>query len=205
MNQEEGYLKFLCELEKTEAVIPDDLFQKINKWRSHMYSLNLIGAYENGIGFGNISLRIPGTNKFFISGTATGNVETTYPNHYVLVTSYSFDHNSLICQGPIQASSESLSHAAIYEADEQTMAVIHIHHMEMWKNGLNTFPSTNPEYSFGTPEIALNIAELLQNKITKKNGIIIMGGHTEGILFFGKNLNEAGNNALKHFKELEND
>ena len=205
MNQEEGYLKFHCELEETEAVIPDNLFQEINKWRSHMYSLNLIGAYENGVGFGNISVRIYGTRNFYISGTATGNFETSNPEHYVLVTSYSFDHNSLICQGPIQASSESLSHAAIYEADEQIMAVIHVHHMEMWENGLNKFPSTNPEYSFGTPEIALNIAGLLQNKTTRKNGIIIMGGHTEGILFFGKNLDEAGNNALKHFKKLEND
>ncbi len=205
MNTEEGYLKFHCKLEKSGAVIPKDLFGEINKWRNHMYSHNLIGAYENGIGFGNISVRVPGTNNFYISGSATGNFKETGPEHYVLVSDYSYEHNSLSCQGIIPASSESLSHAAIYEADEQIMAVIHIHHMAMWENGLDKFPTSNPKCSFGTPEIALNIIGLLKEEAVRKNGIIIMGGHTEGILFFGKNLEDTGNKALKYYKALTND
>ncbi|MCD6598829.1 MAG: class II aldolase/adducin family protein [Bacteroidales bacterium] len=205
MDTKEGYLKFHCKLEKSGAVIPNNLFSEINKWRSQMYSLNLIGAYENGIGFGNISVRVPETNNFYISGSATGNFKKTGPEHYVLVTNYNFDHNSLNCQGTIPASSESLSHAAIYEADEEIMAVIHIHNMEMWENGLDKFPTSNPKCSFGTPEIAMDIAGLLKNEATREKGIIIMGGHTEGILFFGKNLEGAGNTTLKYYKKLTND
>ena len=110
----------------------------------------------------------------------------------------------MVCEGLILASSESLSHAAIFEADKEINAVIHIHNMEMWKTGLNKYPTTLAEYSFGTPEIALNIGELLEEDSIRKNGIIIMGGHSEGILFFGKDLDEAGKNAL-NFKELCND
>ena len=205
MNTEKGYLKFNCKLEKSGAVIPDDLFTEINKWRSRMFSMNLIGAYDNGIGFGNISVRVPGTDNFFISGSATGNFKETGPEHYVLVTDYSYEHNSLSCSGTIPASSESLSHAAIYEADEEILAVIHIHHMEMWENSLNKFSTSDPNCSFGTPELAMDIAGLLKDKVTRKNGIIIMGGHPEGILFFGKNLEEAGNTAVNHYKKLTND
>ena len=205
MKMDEGYIKFHCELQKTGNTIPPDVFSIINSWRTKMYSLNLIGAYENGIGFGNISVRVNGTSKFYISGTATGNFEVLSPEDYVLVNGYNFKNNSLVCEGQIQASSESLSHAAIFEADEEINAVIHIHNMEMWGKGLNTYPATHPEYSFGTPEIAMNIAKLLEKDSTRKNGIIIMGGHSEGILFFGKDLDEAGKNALKYFKELCND
>ena len=205
MNIEEGYIKFQCELQKTKTTIPGHLFEAINAWRTQMYTLNLIGAYENGIGFGNISLRIPGAKNFYISGTATGNFETITPNEYVLVKSYNFTLNSLVCEGQVKASSESLSHAAIYEADKETNAVIHIHSMKMWENGLKKYPTTNPDLSFGTPEIALNIAKLIQNKDTRKNGIIIMGGHSEGILFFGENLDKAGSNVHKYLKKLQHD
>ena len=205
MKMDEGYIKFHCELLKTENTIPLCIFNNINNWRAKMYSLNLIGAYENGIGFGNISVRVNGTTKFYISGSATGNFKKLSPEDYVLVNSYNFKSNSLVCEGQIQASSESLSHAAIFEAYKEINAVIHIHNMEMWKTGLNKYPTTLAEFSFGTPEIALNISELLEKDSTRKNGIIIMGGHSEGILFFGKNLDEAGMNALKYFKELCND
>lgn len=202
---DDGYIKFQCNLEKTGVVIPDAVFSEINKWREKMYLLNLIGAYENGVGFGNISIKIPDSNRFYVSGSATGNFKTTGPEHYVLVTGYNFYNNSLRCQGPLPASSESLSHAAMYEAHDRIRAVIHIHHLEMWEKGIKKYPATREEYSFGTPEIAMNIAELLRNESTRKNGIIIMGGHKEGILFFGKTLEETGNLSLKYYKELTND
>jgi len=205
MATDDGYIKFQCDLEKTGVKIPDEIFKEINKWREKMYSLNLIGAYENGVGFGNISVKIPGTSMFYVSGSATGNFKTTGPEHYVLVTAYNFNRNSLKCSGPLPASSESLSHAAMYEADERIRAVIHIHHLGMWEKGINKYPTTNPEYSFGTPEIALDIAGLLKDETTRENGIIIMGGHKEGILFFGKSLEETGKISLKYYKKLTHD
>ncbi len=202
MAADDGYIKFKCDLVKSGVVIPEELYTEINKWRNKMYSLNLIGAYDNGVGFGNISVRIPGTKQFYVSGSATGNYKITSPEHYVLVNSYNFKQNSLKCMGPLPASSESLSHAAIYEADVRTNAVIHIHNLEMWEKGIRKYPVTKPEYSFGTPEIALDITDLLNDETTGKNGIIIMGGHKEGILFFGESLEEAGIISLKYYKGL---
>ena len=56
MNQEDGYIKFDCKWGEKPSVIPSYIFQKINLWRNNLYDLNLIGVYENGIGFGNISV-----------------------------------------------------------------------------------------------------------------------------------------------------
>ena len=37
--------------------------------------MDLIGAYENGVGFGNISMRIKGGHQFVITGSATGEIQ----------------------------------------------------------------------------------------------------------------------------------
>ena len=36
------------------------------------------------------------------------------PGHYVKVSSFNIDDNAVQCSGPLKASSESLTHAAIY-------------------------------------------------------------------------------------------
>ena len=50
------------------------------------------------------------------------------------------------------------------------------------------YPTTNPDFSFGTPEIAFDIARVIEEKGNVDKGIIVMGGHPEGILYYGKNL-----------------
>ncbi|MEJ2596110.1 MAG: class II aldolase/adducin family protein [bacterium] len=159
---------------------------------------------EQGIGFGNLSVRKENTSQFYISGSATGIYRQAEARHYALVTAYSFRRNSLTCQGPVRASSESLSHAAIYEADESIHSVIHVHHGEMWEYGMNRFPATDPSCSFGTSEIARNISLLLQNDKVRDRGILIMGGHPEGVLFFGHSPDQAGNRVLEYMDQVGN-
>ncbi|HEX5668085.1 MAG TPA: class II aldolase/adducin family protein, partial [Chitinophagaceae bacterium] len=99
---------------------------ELNLWRDRMYEKRLIGVYPDGIGFGNISQRWKG-NTFLISGTATGGFTTLNESHYSLVTHYDLGTNSVTCEGRVKASSESLTHAAIYECSATTHAVIHVH------------------------------------------------------------------------------
>ena len=205
MTKDDGYIKFRCHWGKTDPVLPEVLFNKINKWRNRLYKMNLIRAYKNGIGYGNLSIRISGTNNFYISGSATGNFKFTGPEHYTVVTNYNYEKNSLICSGPIKASSESLSHAAIYESNKNINAVIHVHHLRMWEKYINDLPTTNKEFSFGTPEIANDIASLLQNEKNSNTGIIIMGGHCEGILFFGIDIDEAGKLTTDYYNLVKNE
>ena len=68
----------------------------------------------------------------------------------------------------------------------------------MWDNYLNDLPTTDKKAEFGTPEIAFEIS-ILANQ---PSGIIIMGGHPEGIITYGKTLNEAEEFILKYFNKL---
>ena len=100
--------------------------------------------------------------------------------------------NSLTCTGPIKASSESLSHAVVYECSPETNAVIHIHNLDMWEKYIYKFPSTKAHALYGTPEIANEIKRLFSDTNLRVKKFIVMGGHREGIISFGKTLDEAG-------------
>ena len=189
---DEGYIKFNCKWIKDKPILTANKLFEINKWRDKLYSIGLIGAYDNGIGFGNISIRFE-KNSFIITGSATGKYPALNENHYVLVNNYNFDKNNLTCKGPIKASSESLSHAMIYECSSDTNAIIHVHNIDMWKNLIDKLPTTNKEISYGTPAMAKEIKRLFLESKVNDEKIIVMGGHKEGIISFGKTLDEAGN------------
>jgi ribulose-5-phosphate 4-epimerase/fuculose-1-phosphate aldolase len=190
----EGYIKFNFDWIKQK--LNEDITE-INKWRDKLYSLNLIGAYENGIGYGNISIR-DGKN-FIITGSKTGGIENLTNNHFTKVTNWYFNKNNLTCEGPIEASSESLTHAAIYTSNSNINAVIHVHNLNLWEKLIHKIPTTDEKAEFGTPEMAYEIMKLFRgNQVTKKR-ILIMGGHKEGIISFGKDLEEAGNVLLDYF------
>lgn len=193
---DEGYIKFKC-LWLQAPPLSQKRIAAINAWRDKLFALGLIGVYPDGVGFGNISMRFRG-NTFIISGSATGALQKLDGQHYVLVNEYDLAQNSLVCTGPIQASSESLSHAAVYESSPETLAVIHVHHLGLWESLLNKVPTTSPVAAFGTPEMAYEIRLLFRETEVAEEKILVMGGHREGIISFGASLEEAGKVLLKY-------
>jgi ribulose-5-phosphate 4-epimerase/fuculose-1-phosphate aldolase len=199
---DEGYIKFNCHWIEAPPTSAIQLIE-LNKWRDILYQRGLIGAYPNGIGFGNISIRVSG-NTFIITGSATGGLSTLNESHFVLVKDYSFVQNSVTCTGPIKASSESLSHAVIYECSPATHAVLHIHNLNMWKKLIDVVPTTKQDITYGTPEMANEIKRLFQQTDVSREKIIAMAGHTEGIIAFGNTLDEAGDILLAKWQQLTN-
>ncbi len=197
---EEGYVKFNCNWIKADPISKSKL-SEINSWRDKMFQLGLIGMFENGIGFGNISVRGPEKNQFIISGTATGGFASLGPEHYTIVTDYSIEKNWVECKGPIKASSEAMTHAVIYQSDESINAVIHVHNLAFWKKLLEKVPTTKKDAKYGTPEMAEEVIRLFKETDVKEKKILVMAGHEEGIVSFGKNLDEAGEILLKYFRE----
>lgn len=189
MNIEEGYIKFNCQWDKKKIYLPGKILDDINRYRSNLVSNNLMGILPGGIGFGNISIREQ-NNQFLITGSATGGITKLSGDHLSRVTNYSIEQHSITCQGLIKASSESLSHAAVYDTLTEINAVVHIHHAPMWEYYIDRLPTTDREASFGTREIAQSIIQLLKFQKFKKK-IIIMGGHEQGIIAFGITLAEA--------------
>ena len=187
---DEGYIKFNCNWIPSNDIPPDKV-AALNVWREIMYKRGLIGVYSDGIGFGNISMRCS-EKTFLISGTATGGLATLNESHYSLVTNYDLSANSVTCVGPLKASSESLTHALIYECSAATNAVIHIHSLDLWNRLLHHAPTSSENISYGTAEMANEIKRLFAETALGKEQIIVMGGHQEGIISFGRDLEEAG-------------
>jgi len=197
----EGVVKFNCHWSQSGPVISDEQYEIINYWREVLFNMDLIGAYENGVGFGNLSMRNGKNNKFIISGSATGDMSELEPSHYVQVNSFNIEDNAVQCTGSLKASSESLSHAAIYMADMGTNAVVHVHDMNLWHEYKNKLPTTNDSMEYGTPGLALDILRLFKESDVIEKRIIIMGGDESGILTFGNDMDEAVGVLMQYLKK----
>lgn len=190
MNKE-GYIKFQTNWKREELSGGMGTFKNLNLWRRRLYEHRLIGAYPDGIGYGNISVRLV-DNEFMISGTATGNIPKLSKEHYTRVTEYDLQKNSLTCCGPILASSESLTHATIYESMSSIKGVVHIHNKKLWDKLIYKVPTTSLKVKYGTPEMALEIKGILSSSDNMRySRIMVMAGHEDGLISIGKDLNEA--------------
>lgn len=194
-NIDEGTIKFNCQWIKQHLsiAVPDELLT----WRDQMYNLKLIGHYQDiNIGYGNISLKTP--QGILISGTQTGNIYPIQPQHFTLVTDYDIDQNTVVCRGLIKASSESMTHIAVYQCDESINAIIHIHNLTLWQNLINKIPTTNKNVAYGTPNMAKEIFRLFEESNVKQEKILVMAGHEEGIITFASSIESAGNLLLSY-------
>ena len=198
---DEGYVKYQCNWINSEPMGFDKIAE-LNKWRNKLYKLGLIGEYDNGIGFGNISIRDCQPEQFIVSGTQTGHLSVLSEQHYTKVTNFDLEENSLTCCGPIKASSESLTHATLYQANKTVNAIIHIHHLELWQELMYKVPTTDKDVAYGTPEMAKEIIRLFKEDDLIKTQILVMSGHEEGIISFGKNLEAAGKILLDRYNKL---
>jgi L-ribulose-5-phosphate 4-epimerase len=185
---EKGYIQFRCDWERAAAPA-GPLVGELIAWRDRLYRLGLIGVYPDGIGFGNLSVRVG--ESFIVSGTATGRLEAVGPEHFTEVVGSDFAANWVRCRGPVEASSESLSHAAVYRAAPSASAVVHVHHLGLWEQLYGVLPTTDPKAEAGTPEIAWAIEELFRRGGVREAGLFVMGGHREGLMAFGGTLDEA--------------
>ena len=188
---DEGYIKFKASWSEKELP-PDSRIDTLSYWRQQLYRQQLIGAYPDGIGYGNISMRCaPGALSFYISGSATGLVAEAQARHFSLVTAVDIAGNTVTCEGPVLASSESMSHAAIYATDPDIGWVMHIHHKGLWQQYLGILPTTPPEVAYGSPEMAYNLRELILQPGNKQQHLLVTAGHEEGLFAFGKTPEQA--------------
>jgi L-ribulose-5-phosphate 4-epimerase len=198
--KDEGVIKFKFNWIQ-EPSMPYKWISELNEWRDKLYKAGLIGEDANGIGYGNISRRLE-RNTFVITGSGTGSLEKLNAEHYTKVMAYNIFQNTLTSAGPVKASSESLTHAAVYETVPELNAVFHIHHLALWESLLTHLLSTAKHIEYGTAAMAIEIARLLKDPLVQQQGIIAMGGHKEGVLSFGKDLEHAGRSIEKYLAGL---
>lgn len=196
MTLDEGYIKYESHWTPgpaTHVVAARDL----ERWRRPLYEAKLIGEYtEHGIGYGNISVRRGSSGLFLISGTQTGNLPVTDESHYSLVTDCDIRANIVRCSGPVQASSEAMTHASIYALGDAIGAIVHAHSAELWRHYLGKLPTTNPDVAYGTPEMARELDRLYRMAGLRESGIAVLAGHDDGLISFGTTIEEAATRML---------
>jgi len=170
---ETGSVKFKCEQ------VPIEIsrfagFAELNRYRRKLLALGMIGVDASGVGFGNLSIRDGATAQFYITGSATGRIPELMPADYARVVAYDFARNWLQCEGSTIASSESLTHAAVYESDPTARAVIHCHDIKLWAALLDKAPTTPKRVEYGTPEMAYAVRRLFEGTDVEKRKIFVM-------------------------------
>ena len=187
---ETGSVKFKCE--HALAKIPRFAeFDQLSKYRRKLVDLGMIGLDANGIGFGNISVRGDAPSQFYVTGSGTSGLAELSPRDCARVVALDFARNWLKCEGQIVASSESLTHAAVYESNPTANAVIHCHDLKLWSALLDEAPTTPKRVAYGTAEMAHAVRQLLERTDVKTRKIFVMAGHQGGLVTFGNNLAEA--------------
>ena len=183
IHRDEGSIQFSFAHEAAPAPAHPRLHD-LMRIRDEFHRLGLVGVLPDGIGYGNLSARIAGTDRFIITSSGTGAHFPIAPAHFSEVVSFDIDHNHVVCRGPLPASSESMSHGAIYAARPDTHAVIHIHDRAMFQLLLKEgAPQTPADAAFGTPEMARAVGRLAGT--LPPVAVLVMAGHEDGLIAFG--------------------
>ena len=194
----DGVIKYSIEHTTKDAPAFND-YEALEALRSRLFTLGLIGV-QDGIGYGNISVRIKDKNSFFITATQTGDLASLTSEYYTHISSYDFSKFQVTSQGKHQPSSEALSHAMIYQINPEINSVIHIHSKALWKfMKKNNTLLTTAEY--GTEQMVEEIASLYKAKNPFDESIFVMRGHEDGVITFGKSVKEAELTLYKMIKE----
>ena len=199
MTEQEGVIKYHLSHQPEAPVAPEAVADLI-AWRRILHRLDLIGEDPNrygGFGFGNLSVRLPATGgaryPFLISGTQTGALPELGPEHFATVIDWIPHENRILSKGPIQPSSEAMTHAGIYALDQRTRAVIHVHSPHIWQAarwlGL---PQTPADADYGSPTMAQAVRDLLAQRENRRRRVFVMLGHEDGVVAFGPSLSQAG-------------
>jgi ribulose-5-phosphate 4-epimerase/fuculose-1-phosphate aldolase len=162
----------------------------------------LIGVLPDGIGYGNLSVRPDGGAAFVISGTATGGERVLSPEGYCCVDSFDAATNEVWCTGRVNASSESMSHGSVYEANDSIRCVIHVHSCELFEFMLaGDFPKTPESVEYGTPELAKEVVTLVQSA-GESQGVFVLAGHQDGVVAYGADIESARHALLELYQNV---
>lgn len=181
---DDGYIKYTGTRRDGE-VPPSAALAELNRARTTLFDLGLIGAYDNGVGYGNLSIRVNNDNQFVITASATGAQRELQLEQFCLVESFSIQNNHVQSMGTLPASSESMTHGAIYAAHPGVRCVIHVHSRSLFHNLLQTgAPATPADVPYGTSAMADRVAQLV-NRQPNLPTVFVMAGHDEGVVAYG--------------------
>jgi hypothetical protein len=199
---DDGVIKYVSDRVDGVVSASADLTE-LNRARTQLFDLGLIGTYPDGIGYGNVSIRASG-EQFVITGSATGALRSLQTEHFSLVERFSIEKNQVRSRGALHASSEAMTHGAIYAANCAVHCVMHIHSRNLFDTHLQKRALATPAaIAYGTPAMAQAVTQMVRGQTTLPV-LFAMAGHDEGLVAYGSSV--AGVLALlveTHHRRLE--
>ena len=187
---QEGVIQFELVHRHTPLVgLECDASRELGAWREILRRLQLIGQSDgryHGLGFGNLSCRIPpwsgGARRFVITGSQTGRLDRLSTADYAVVDRC--DGHRVVSHGETVPSSESTTHGVIYELAHHVRWVFHGHSPEIWN--ADEWPTTHASAGYGTAAMADEVRNLWRTSVLPEVRLLVMGGHEDGVISFGR-------------------
>ena len=189
-HEKEGVVKYTVKHETARISFPAEMHEFFT-WRQRLRSLQLIGEDAQGLGYGNMSVRLYATPTFLITSSQSSGLLDVDQQHFARVTVVDLDKNCLRSVGERPPSSEALTHAALYQTNGGIRAVVHVHSRDIWTAWRDRLPTSRDEVLYGTPEMAYEMIRLHKRSALGRLGVIVMGGHQDGVIAFGPSLADA--------------
>ena len=201
----EGVIRFEVEhrAQPLEERALGEAARTLAAWRHILAHLRLLGqdpARYEGLGYGNVSARVGpfggvgrGRRRFLVTGTQTSGLAHATLREFCLVERWDVACNRVESTGLVPPSSESLTHAALYDASPAIRVVLHAHAPELWRRARELgLPSTDPSAANGTPAMAWEVQRLYREDTFASTHVAAMGGHEDGVIAFGESAEAAG-------------
>jgi ribulose-5-phosphate 4-epimerase/fuculose-1-phosphate aldolase len=195
-HEQEGVVKYSCLHVPARITFPPEM-PELMLWRRKLRALELIGADAQGLGYGNLSIRLYASPRFLITGSQSSGLVEVDQRNFARVTVVDLDRNRLRSTGETPPSSEALTHAALYQLKTSIRAVVHVHSRAIWTAQRDRLPTTRDEVAYGTPEMAYEMIRLHKRTAAGGLGVFVMGGHQDGVIAFGPSMAEAAGEILK--------
>ncbi len=172
-------------------------------WRAVLMALGFVGvdpARYGGVGFGNLSERVPPfrgprgqKSAFLVTATQLGDKRSFDLDDACVVEAWDLRRNRVTSRGTSLPSSESLTHGAVYDAVPHARAVLHVHAPPIFRAAAAlALPATRAEVGYGTVAMAEEVARLWTSARLREVRVFVMGGHEDGVVAFGADLDDAG-------------
>lgn len=198
--EREGVVRFRAEhaLEPLSAEQVERLAPLL-PWRRVLWLTGLLGQDPRrygGYGYGNVSVRAMGEG-LLISGTQTSGAPDSGPERFAWITGWSVEGNRVTSRGPVPPSSEALSHAVLYEPPA-VGAVFHVHAPRLYRAAARLGLPVTGDAEAGTPEMAREVESIFRRGSRSRSaGVVVMGGHPDGLLVYGGTAEEAGRTLVR--------
>lgn len=199
--EKEGTIRFAYALQPPDGpVASSGVLQTLRGWRNVLRRLGLLGQDPQrygGLGFGNLSLRDAGSpEQFVITASQTAGFPELEDGDLVRITHSNPTRFWVDALGHQPPSSETLSHAMIYQSDPEVGCVFHVHSPDIWLRADDlALPCTEESVPYGSAAMAEAVAGLLREHGSPLTFATL--GHQDGVFACAADARSAGD-ALVH-------